>query len=446
VLTGSGQCTALGHGQPDDPTMSRLVATAVVAVSVLAPLAGGTPASAAPPEGACRGTPDPAHEVVAELPWAQQLLDLNRTWPHSTGAGVTVAVVDSGVDADHPQLRGKVLRGEDFFLVGSLPGNFDCVSHGTAVASIIAASPAPGVGFRGVAPEARILPVRITDRELSDNGEATPINPDVVGQGIRYAADNGAKVINLSLSGHGDYRAVGDAVAYAQSKDVLVVAAVGNRADQGALPSFPAAYDGVLGVGSLTIGGERAGGSQTGPYVDIMAPGEDVLAATRAGGHDYWAGTSFASPFVAGVAALVRSAWPKLTAPEVAERILATADPAPGGRDSAAYGAGIVDPYRAVTEDLSDAGPLMVPPVVKPPVDHDALREASWWSETSAAAKLGTGAVVLAIVVAGVLGWFLPRGSRRRWYAGRAPVLPAARGRSEPPDQMFLFPKTAGRR
>jgi type VII secretion-associated serine protease mycosin len=421
--------------------MSRLVAIAAVVVAVSAPLVVGGPAVAAPPTGACQGTPDPAHEVVTELPWAQQLLDLNRTWPHSTGAGVTVAVVDSGVDADHPQLRGKVLPGADFYLVGNLPGNFDCVSHGTGVASIIAASPAPGIGFRGVAPDARILPVRITDRELSDNGEATPINPDVVGQGIRYAADNGADVINLSLSGHGDYRAIGAAVAYARAKDVLVVAAVGNRADWGALPSFPAAYDGVLGVGSLTIAGERAAGSQVGPYVDIMAPGEDVLAATRVGGHDYWAGTSFAAPFVAGVAALVRSAWPDLTASEVADRILATADPAPGGRDSAAYGAGIVDPYRAVTEDLTDAGPLMVPPVVESPPDHAAMREAAWWAGTSAAAKIGTGLVLLAIVVAAVLGWFLPRGNRRGWYAGRAPAPPAVANRSEPPDQVFLLPR-----
>ncbi|MCT2585901.1 type VII secretion-associated serine protease mycosin [Actinophytocola gossypii] len=427
--------------------MSRLVASAVVVSAVAAAvLAGGTPAAAAPPPGACQGTPDPAREPVTELPWAQQLLDLDRTWPHSTGAGVTVAVVDSGVDADHPQLRGKVLRGQDFFHVGDLPGNFDCVSHGTAAASIIAASPAPGIGFRGVAPDARILPVRITDRELSDDGQPTPINPEAVGQGIRYAADHGAKVINLSLSGHGNYRAIGNAVAYAQSKDVLVVAAVGNRADNGNIASFPAQYDGVLGVGSLTITGERANGSQTGTYVDIMAPGEDVLAATRVGGHNFWAGTSFATPFVTGVAALVRSAWPKLTAPEVAARILATADPAPGGRDSETYGAGIVNPYRAVTEDLTDAAPLMVPPVVEPPPDHAAMREADWWADTSAEVKIGAGLVVLAIAVAGVLGWFLPRGRRRRWYAGRAALPPATPTRQEPPDQIFLFPAPAAER
>ncbi len=426
--------------------MNRLVATAVVAAAVCAPLTVAGQAAAAPPEGACHGNPDPAREVVAQRPWAQQLLDLTRTWPHSTGAGITVAVVDSGVDADHPQLQGKVFPGRDFYLVGTLPGNFDCVSHGTAVASIIAASPAAGVGFRGVAPDARILPVRITDRELSDEGATTLINPDVVGQGIRYAVDNGAKVINLSLSGYGDFAAIGGAIAYAQSKDVLVVAAVGNRARLGPVPSFPASYDGVLGVGSITIEGVRADDSQAGPYVDVVAPGEDVLAATRVGGHDYWAGTSFAAPFVAGVAALVRSAWPKLTAPEVAARILATADPAPGGRGSFEYGAGVVDPYRAVTEDLAASGPRAMPAVVAPPPDHAAMRETAWRDEMGAGAKLGTGLVVLAIVVTAVLGWFLPRGSRRRWRAGRAAALPVAAsgvGRGEPPDQMFLFPPPA---
>jgi membrane-anchored mycosin MYCP len=426
--------------------MSRLVATVVVAAAVFAPLAGTGMAAAAPPDGACRGNPDPARETVAELPWAQQLLDLAHTWPHSTGAGITVAVVDSGVDADHPQLQGKVLPGQDFYLVGDLPGNFDCVSHGTAVASIIAASPASGVGFRGVAPDARILPVRITDRELSDEGQTTPINPDVVAQGIRYAADNGATVINLSLSGYGDFAAIGAAVAYAQSKDALVVAAVGNRAKLGPVPSFPASYDGVLGVGSITIGGVRAGDSQTGPYVDVVAPGEDVLAASRVGGHDYWAGTSFAAPFVAGVAALVRSAWPKMTAPEVAARILATADPAPGGRGSHEYGAGVVDPYRAVTEDLSAAGPLALPAVAVPPTDHAAVQDSAWRDEMGVGAKIGAGFVVLAIVVTALLGWFLPRGSRRRWRAGRAVAPPKAASQHEPPDQMFLFPPPAAER
>jgi membrane-anchored mycosin MYCP len=414
----------------------------VVAAVLVAAAAIGLPATAAaaPPAGACRSDPEPARDVITQLPWAQQLLDLDRTWPHSTGAGVTVAVVDSGVDADHPQLQGKVLPGADFFLVGDLPGNFDCVSHGTAAASIIAASAVPGVGFRGVAPDARILPVRITDRELTDGGTATPINPGIVAEGIRYSADSGAKVINLSLSGYGDFAVIRDAVTYAQSKDVLLVAAVGNRDDQGMVPSFPASYDGVLGVGSITIEGVRAQGSQVGSYVDLVAPGQDVVAASRVAGHHYWAGTSFAAPFVSGVAALVRAAHPELTGPQVADRLLATADPAPGGKDSQEYGAGIVDPYRAVTEDLSDREPLAAPAVSPKPPDPDEIRAAAWWADMSAGAKIGAGLVVAAIVVAAILAVALPRARRRRWAATRRAALPDTPGRVETPDQVFLFP------
>jgi membrane-anchored mycosin MYCP len=416
--------------------MRGVLPVAVAALSLFV----AAPAAAAPPAGSCRGEPEPAHDVVTQLPWAQQLLDLDRTWPHSTGAGVTVAVVDSGVDADHPQLQGKVLPGADFFLVGDLPGNFDCVSHGTAVASIIAASAQQGVGFRGVAPDARILPVRITDRELTDSGNATPINPGIVAEGIRYAADSGAKVINLSLSGYGDFPAVRDAVAHARSKDALMIASVGNRDEQGAVPSFPASYDGVLGVGSVDIDGVRAQGSQIGPYVDLVAPGQDVLAASRVAGHQYWAGTSFAAPFVSGVAALVRSAHPELTAPQVAERLLATADPAPGGQNSLEYGAGVVDPYRAVVEGLTDRVPLAVPGVYPKAPDASALRDAAWWADMSAGAKVGAGLVVVAIVAAVILAVALPRARRRRWTATRRPALPETPGRVDTPDQVFLFP------
>ncbi|MFC6022185.1 type VII secretion-associated serine protease mycosin [Plantactinospora solaniradicis] len=417
----------------------RTAISVTIAIAAAVPSLFSMPASAAPPAGACRD-PEPARPVIADLPWAQQLLDLRSTWRHSTGAGVVVAVLDSGVDADHRQLRGRVLAGRDFFLVGDLRGNFDCVSHGTAVGSIIAAGPADGVGFRGVAPGARILPVRITDRELNDQGEPSPIDPAVVARGIRYAADRGAKVINLSLSGYGDFPAIRNAIRYAQSKDALLVAAAGNRQDSAPAASYPAAYPGVLGVGAIDIAGARSSGSQVGDHVDLVAPGTAVVGAARAGGHDYYDGTSFAAPFVAGTAALVRTAWPELTAAQVAERLMATASPARGGRNSREYGAGVVDPYRAVTERLSERDPLVLPEVALPAPDPAVVRTAAWWARTGASAKFGAGVVALSLVLAGVLAWALPRGRRRRWRPGRAERLPAAPSRDEPPEEIFLFP------
>jgi type VII secretion-associated serine protease mycosin len=333
-----------------------------------------------------------------------------------------------------------VLRGRDFFLVGSLPGSFDCASHGTAVASIIAGRPVAGVGFEGIAPGARILPVRVIDQAQADSGQPTPIDPKVVAKGIRYAADQGAKVINLSLSGYGNIAAIRDAIRYAQAKDALVVAAVGNRQlQQAGLKSFPAAYPGVLGVGSIDISGARDDNSQVGPYVSLMAPGTKVVAASRIAGHQYWDGTSFAAPFVSGVAALVRAAWPGLTAQQVAQRLTATATVARGGANSNEYGAGIVDPYRAVTEGLAGKPRELAPVTVPRPDPVLVSEQRSWWA-AGFGAKLAAGAAAAAIVLAAVLAWALPRGRRRRWIPALA-KLPAAKVvRAEPPEQTFLFP------
>ncbi|KFZ80401.1 peptidase S8 [Amycolatopsis sp. MJM2582] len=417
----------------------------LAAATALVALHCGTvaaPAYAAPPAGACRD-PEPAHAEVQAEPWAQRLLSPERVWPRSRGAGVLVAVVDSGVDADHPQLRrpGKVRQGRDFYLPGGLPGSFDCVSHGTGVAGVIAADPVPGIGFHGIAPDAEILPVRITDRDLSDQGDSLRIDPRVVADGIRYAADQNAKVINLSLAGLSDFAVIRDAVAYAVSRDAVVVAAAGNsqRDANAGLPSYPAGYPGVLGVGAVDIDGARMNASQIGPYVGIMAPGAKVLATTRVAGHAYVDGTSFAAPFVSATAALVRSAWPDLSAAQVVERLKATASPARGGRASAAYGAGLADPYRAVTDGLDPEKPAALPAYAPGPVDQAALDRAERLRETGAAAKWLTAAAIAGIVVA-ALGVALGlRGRRRRWRPGRAAPLPAEPPAVEPPEQMFLL-------
>ncbi|WP_407951987.1 type VII secretion-associated serine protease mycosin [Plantactinospora sonchi] len=429
--------------------MTRAALVAVLAGVALGGVAGVVPvasgALAAPPRGAC-GNPEPGGPPVRELPWAQRMLDPAAVWPHSTGAGVLVAVIDSGVDADHPQLRAKgaVLRGEDFHLVGDLPGNFDCVSHGTAVASIIAADPVPGVGFAGLAPGARVLPVRVSERDLTDTGRAEVVDPTVLARAIRYAADRRAKVINLSLAGVTDSRRVRDAVAYARSRDALVVAAAGNQqrgtADQ---PSYPAAYDGVLGVGAVDQTGTRMSGSQLGPHVDLVAPGAGVLGATRVSGHRYWQGTSFAAPFVSATAALVRSAWPKLTADQVAERILATVSPAPGGPG---YGAGLVNPYRAVTDGLVAEPPAAVPPVVLPSADPERVRAEARWAAAGRTAGLVTLAAVAVAGLAVLASVVVSRGRRGRWRPRRATPLPARPAPVEPPEEMFLLPPPTAER
>jgi membrane-anchored mycosin MYCP len=418
--------------------------TVALAAALILPVLGLAPgAAAAPPRGACTNA-DPAHPVVQQLPWAQQLLDPQQVWPYSTGAGVTVAVVDSGVDADHPQLRraGKVLRGRDFFLVGKLPGNYDCISHGTAVASIIAADRADGVGFQGIAPGAAILPVRVTDRDVNDAGNVQLLDPLVLARGIRYAVDSGAKVINLSLAGDRDQASVRSAVAYAVARDVLVVAAVGNRQqnDGNQLPSYPAAYKGVLGVGAIDISGARIPGSQIGPYVDLVAPGGAVLGATRRAGHQYLEGTSFATPFVAATAALVRAAYPKLTAAQVTQRLMATATPARGGVGSQEYGAGVVNPFRAVTEQLIGTPARKLPDMVKPPPDQHQLATEAWWHSAASEARTMTMLAFAAVALVILVSVILVAGRRRRWNAARTPITRTLRTADEEPPPERLFP------
>lgn len=422
----------------------RLLAIALAATALPAtlPILAPAPAFAAAPAGACQDA-EPAHPVVAALPWAQQLLDPDRVWPESRGAGVLVAVVDSGVDTDHPQLSrpGKVLPGRDFYPPAGGSATFDCESHGTEVASIIAADPVPGVGFHGVAPDARILPVRVTDRELNDQGQTLRIDPQEIADGIRYAVDQGAGVINLSLAGGADFPAVRDAVGYAVSRDVVVVAAAGNgqQSDTTELPSYPAGYPGVLGVGAIDINGARTSTSQIGPYVGIVAPGAGVLAATRVAGQSYVDGTSFATAFVSGVAALVRAAWPQLSSAQVIQRLEATASPARGGRDSDEYGAGVVDPYRAVTDRLDPRAPATLPAYVPKPPDQAELAQLAAARHVETVARWSAAGALGALLLAAASAVILRRARRRRWRPARAARLPAEPEIVEPPEQIFLL-------
>ncbi|WP_158894698.1 type VII secretion-associated serine protease mycosin [Amycolatopsis anabasis] len=420
-------------------TTSRLLTVVALAAAAVDP---GI-ALAAPPPGAC-GTTAPARPAVTERPWPQQTLSADTVRKQGTGAGVVVAVIDSGVDPDHPQLSGpgKVLPGKDFFLVGELPATFDCDSHGTAVASIIAATPTDGIGFAGLAPDATILPVRVSESEANGEGATEAIDPEVLARGIWYAVDQGAKVINLSVAGGLDNRFVRDAIRHAHEKDVVVVAAAGN-AQQGTAagpPAFPAGYDGVLGVGAVDMSGTRLPSSQIGSQVDLVAPGGEVLAATRAGGHQYWNGTSFAAPFVSATAALVRSAKPELSADQVAERILATATPAPGGAASAAYGAGLVNPYRALTGNLVGAVPAPTPAVRRAVPDPAQVRLAAWWAESTSTAWIVAILTAAAVVLGATAALVLARGRRAGWRPRRVVPPPIEPMRDELPGEMFLVP------
>ena len=402
-----------------------------VGVVVLAGLAGPVPAALAVPTPAPAPAPapqpgfgqrcaPPATVVVRQVPWAQQRLASQRAWKLSQGGGITVAVIDSGVDARVPQLAGHVLPGIDIVNAagGGAPGkaigagraDSDCLGHGTFVASIIAAQPVAGIGFAGIAPGVQILPVRQTNTGQDGTGSG-------MAAAIRVAADHGAKVINISAASSIPSQLLADAVTYAQQHDVLIVAAADNQAKEGDPRSYPASYPGVIAVGSVDQQGKRSDFSETGDFIDLVAPGAGVLGLGTGGpGHLLGDGTSFAAPFVAGVAALVRAYRPQLTADQVGRRLELTADH-PGVRlPDRQVGWGVVNPYAALATVLAEeAAPPQVAepsPLAEPvpvPVDHTARDRG----------LLVAGMSIAALLVIGILAVVLPRGRRRGWRPGR---------------------------
>ena len=240
---------------------------------------------------------------VKSVPWAQKALDWSSAWPLTEGRGIKVAVVDSGVDGN-PQLAGKVTAID---LTGT--GFQDCSGegHGTAIAGIIAASvQVQGNPFEGVAPEAKILSVKVFTQTQQSNSSAT------LAQGIRDATLLGAQVINVSMTTRSSL-VLRSAVDFALSRNVVIVASGGNDDQQnGVGPFYPANYPGVLSVGALEPNGSLAPFSDQRSHVAVTAPGVSITS-TAPGGYSVNSlnGTSFATAFVSGVAALVRSRYPE---------------------------------------------------------------------------------------------------------------------------------------
>src|SRR4051794_12513573 len=303
-----------------------------MAVLLVAALAAATPAA---------GATDP----LRARQWGLDLIEADPAHQVTTGAGAVVAVVDSGVDAGHPDLAGRLLAGWDFVQNDATPQDEN--GHGTHVTGIIAANAANGVGIEGVAPGAKILPLRALDAD--GNGTSTDI-----AKAIDYARTHGANVINLSLGDLIPASVVSDpdfdgAIGRALDAGVVVVAAAGN--DGLPVCEQPSGSGRLLCVGAVDKRGMRSFYSSFGDGVGVMAPGgstlplqdEDVLSTWNDGTYAELAGTSQAAPHVSGVAALLVSLG--LRGQEVVKRIEDTAKPA---GTSALYGAGIVDAKAAV--------------------------------------------------------------------------------------------------
>jgi len=352
--------------------------------------------------------PASAADGIRSQQWYLDALRIDQAQAISTGAGVTIGLVDTGVDP-HQDVKRNLLSGIDE-VAGKGDGQNDKVGHGTQMAGIIAASGRGGSGLLGIAPSSKVLPIKIANTER--NYALAPVV-----RGFKYATEQKVRVINASI-GVGPAFELLDAIKEAETQNIVIVAATGNEGD--GLVSYPAAAEGVLAVGATGRDGKHLAISTNGPQVQICAPGESIETLAKGGTYVRATGTSGAAAIVSGAVALVRAKFPQLSAADVIHRITATADDiGPPGRDNEC-GFGELNIVKALTADVpplsggtaspSASASASAPTTAASSNDVAAPPAAD---EKGSSAPLIVGVLVVVLVVAGLVGFLVVRRQRR---------------------------------
>jgi subtilisin family serine protease len=362
---------------------SGAVLALTVAVTAATTVMAAGPAAAGPVRHAAgrAGPATPAAKAgkIRDSEWWLGRMNVTQAWRSSRGAGVTVALLSTGVLTSHPDLTGSVITGPDYTGSGETSASTTWGIEGTSAASIIAGhgdNAGDAAGIIGIAPAARILSIRVAfDAADTLNASATAVRrlPDAIAQGIRYAVAQGAKIIDLPLDPAtlaSDGAATGglaaaaggsaterSAVSYALSKGVVLVAPAGDNGEDGNTASFPASYSGVIALAAIDRHGNRAAFSTRQSYVAMTAPGVGVTAASRPSGYRTMSTTDAASAMVTGVAALIRSRYPELTGSQVRQALITSSGSPPSPAAGTGGGTGTVDALKAVQAAAVIAAP-----------------------------------------------------------------------------------------
>jgi type VII secretion-associated serine protease mycosin len=382
--------------------------------------------------------------------WYLDALRVRQAHEISSGGGVTVAVIDSGIDKTRPALSGRLVPGRCFGSAEAIPPTMDDNGHGTAMAGLIGGNGKDSRHIVGVSPGAKLMPLCVTGEHTTDDSLFRSITP-----AIRYAVDHGANVISMSLGAYESHALddtvtkLHDAISYAEAHNVVLVAGVGNKGQDNEGVLSPARIPGVIAVSGIGTNGKLWKDSVTGDQVAIAAPAEHILSTDTnnkfkdgkpvdSTGYQIASGTSSATALVAGAAALVRAKYPQLDAANVINRLIRTADHqgAPGRNPQ--YGYGIVDPVKALTAHVDPVKSNPLGQLDAPAAGSGSSKAAAAPAKTSSGSNVGVwiavGAAVLVIIV--VLIIVLAARARRRkatapggWQPGGQPT----RGPGQPP-------------
>ena len=405
---------------------------------------------------AASSAPALADQVRQQEFWLSQL-SVSQAWLVTQGSGVTVAVLSDGVDTQQPDLGGSVTTGPDYTGTGQESGSF-FGAQGTAAASLIAGrgtGAGGNSGIIGIAPRARILSVRVTldpDDPALDSSAAGAVLPGAIASGIRYAVAHGASVIDLPLdpgrpnptaiaalpiprfstqapqlngiiAAEGGSVAEQQAVAYAISQGVVLVAPAGDNALGTDAANFPAAYPHVISVGAFDSSFNLGAFSSNQPYVTVTAPGVGVTAADAAGGYTSVSSTAAASAIVSGIAALIKAQFPHLTPAQVSQALSTSTVVRPPGGQAAGSGTGSVDAGRAMLAAATLAAPAsaragaQAEPLISPAAPVVARVASSLTPRLVRAAVISLGVLILLLAA---IWWYSRAGRRHERHRAQA--------------------------